>query len=80
MTDAPRFKPFIGNPDEAHLDYHGGRFVDFVLRRADRQRAAQGVIGTMPRHRILNLRAILAPLRANALRSPLEATRNRSTP
>jgi hypothetical protein len=92
MTDSPRFKPFIGNPDEAHLDYHGGRFVDFVLRRADRRLAAAGrPVPTLPPQpllgamlRILRLGAILASfilariaaLRANARRSPLLTARN----
>ena len=31
MTDYPRFEPVRSAPDEAHLDYHGGRLVDCQL-------------------------------------------------
>jgi hypothetical protein len=35
MTDRPRFARRRERATCAHLDYHGGRFVDFVLRCAD---------------------------------------------
>ncbi len=35
MTDHPRFIPVGGNPDEAHLKYHGGALVEWVLRIVD---------------------------------------------
>jgi hypothetical protein len=35
MTDRPRFTRYAGPPNEAHLDYNGGRLVAFFLRRAD---------------------------------------------
>jgi hypothetical protein len=35
MTDHPRFEPIRGAPDEAHLEYNGGRLVDAVLKLID---------------------------------------------
>jgi hypothetical protein len=35
MTDHPRFEPVRNAPDEAHLDYNGGRLVHSVLRLVD---------------------------------------------
>jgi hypothetical protein len=32
MTDHPRFEPVRSAPDQAHLDYNGGRLVDAILR------------------------------------------------
>jgi hypothetical protein len=32
MTDHPRFEPVRRAPDQAHLDYNGGRLVDAILR------------------------------------------------
>lgn len=32
MTDHPRFEPVRNAPDQAHLDYNGGRLVDSVLK------------------------------------------------
>lgn len=39
MTDCPRFEKPADPADEAHKQYHGGRFVDLALRAADRWRA-----------------------------------------
>jgi hypothetical protein len=33
--DYPRFERIEGSPDRLHLAYHGGRFVELVLRTAD---------------------------------------------
>lgn len=35
MTDHRRFIPVEGKPDEAHLNYHGGALVAWVLRIVD---------------------------------------------
>lgn len=35
MTDHPRFEPVRNAPDQAHLNYNGGRLVDWVLRLVD---------------------------------------------
>jgi hypothetical protein len=32
MTDHPRFEPITSAPDQAHLDYNGGRLVEAMLR------------------------------------------------
>ena len=39
MTDHPRFEAPKFAPDEAHRQYHGGRFVELALRASDHWRA-----------------------------------------
>lgn len=63
MTDSPRFKPFTDNPDEAHLQYHGGRLVDALLGWADRRRDRALPVAPRPEGR--RLRPIVRRLQAS---------------
>jgi hypothetical protein len=60
MTDHPRFEPIRSAPDQAHLDYNGGRLVDAMLRLVEcwlalRESRPPGLHGsadeTLPRRR-----------------------------